>query len=66
MGKDVVDHGKGSGSTDDYANALAGMLKQLAGTGFDPFYGEGRDQDDPDGRAAWRVACLMQHIYRYA
>ena len=63
MGRDAVDHGRNG--SDDYANALVGALRQLAGSPYDPFYGDKSDSDDPDGRRAWRMASLMQHIRRY-
>jgi hypothetical protein len=33
MGKDIVDHGRNG--SDDYANALAGMLRALAGSNYE-------------------------------
>ncbi len=64
LGRDAVDHPRNG--SDDYANALCGALRQLAVPAYDPFCGEGKsDDDDPDGRRAWRVASFLQHVARY-
>jgi hypothetical protein len=64
-GRDNIDHG--AHGTDDHANAVCGVLQNLAsylGSGYSDFkWVDGND--DPDGARAFRMQRFMQHIARY-
>jgi hypothetical protein len=64
-GRDSIDHG--AHGTDDHANAVCGVLQNLAaylGSGYSDFKWVD-DDNDPDGAGAFQMQRFMQHIAKY-